>query len=135
MPLTDPYVAPDGKLEQIYENVVLLRPGRYQHPLGLRPVALSLGKPVTPPGMELHGEADGVIFYRTDGILGFHVPVLFDHFIAQHGGAKISGNPLGEITTISAACSVSVSKTIVWYMTAVPPKVCRCVWRRSVWNT
>lgn len=102
MPLTDPYVAADGKLEQIYENVVLFSDQEDTSTLGLRPVALLLGKPVTPPGMELHGEGDGVIFYRTDGILGFHVPVLFDHFIAQHGGREISGNPLGEITTISA---------------------------------
>ena len=102
MPLTDPYVAPDGNLEQIYENVVLFSPQEDTSSLRLRPVALLLGTPVTPPGMELNGEAEGVVFYRTDGILGYHVPVLFDHFIAQHGGREISGNPLGEIITISS---------------------------------
>jgi len=101
MPLTDPYVAADGNLEQIYENVVLFSAQEDTSSLQLRPVALLLGTPVTPPGMEMHGEAEGLVFYRTDGILGYHVPVLFDHFIAQHGGREISGNPLGEITTIS----------------------------------
>lgn len=101
MPLTDPYAAADGKQEQIYENVVLFSDQEDTSTLGLRPVTLMLGKPVTPPGMELHGEAEGVVFYRTDGILGYHVPVLFDHFIAQHGGREVSGNPVGEITTIS----------------------------------
>jgi len=101
MPLTDPYVAPDGNLEQIYENVVLTSPPDDTASLQLRPVARLLGLPEIPPGMELHGQSDGVVFYRTDGILGYHVPMLFDYFIAQHGGREISGNPLGEITPLS----------------------------------
>lgn len=97
MPLTDPYTAADGNLEQIYENVVLTSPKDDTGNLQLRPVSRLLGIPVSPPGMELKGQAEGVVFYRTDGILGFHVPLIFDYFIAQHGGREISGSPLGEI--------------------------------------
>jgi hypothetical protein len=103
MPLTDPYTAPDGSLEQIYENVVLFSSKESPGTLQLRPVARLLGMAAAPPGMELQGAQEGMTFYRTDGILGFHVPLLFDYFIAQHGGREISGSPLGEMDTISAA--------------------------------
>jgi hypothetical protein len=98
MPLTNPYVAPDGNLEQIYENVVLYSPQEDTSSLQLRPVALLLGVPVHPPGPELRSQAEGVVFYPTDGDLGYHVPLVFDYFIAQHGGREISGKPLGEIS-------------------------------------
>ena len=98
MPLTEPYVAPDGNLEQIYENVVLFSPQEDTSSLQLRPVALLLGVPADPPGPELRSQAEGVAFYPTDGDLGYHVPLVFDYFIAQHGGSEISGKPLGEIS-------------------------------------
>ncbi len=98
MPLTEPFVAPDGNLEQIYENVVLYSPQEDTSSLQLRPVALLLGVPVDPPGPELRSQAEGVVFYPTEGDLGYHVPLVFDYFIAQHGGREISGKPLGEIS-------------------------------------
>jgi hypothetical protein len=101
MPLTDPYLAADGNLEQIYENVVLFVPQGDSAGLRLRPVALELGMPVAPPGPQLYSEEQGVVFYGVDGGLGYHVPLLFDQFLAQHGGREISGKPLAEISQIS----------------------------------
>src|SRR5574340_136397 len=100
MPLTNPYLAADGNLEQIYENVVLYSPADNTNALSLRPIALALGMPVSPPGPRLFDESQGMVFYGVDGDLGYHVPLQFDHFIAQHGGREISGKPLAEIKDI-----------------------------------
>lgn len=103
MPLTDPYMAPDGNLEQIYENVVLYSPPDDTGNLRLRPTALMLGMPATQPGSRQYDESQGMVFYPVDGDLGFHVPLQFDHFIAQHGGQEISGKPLSEVAQVKGS--------------------------------
>jgi len=102
MPLTDPIIADDGNLEQIYENVVLFSPPDNTTALRLRPIALTLGMPVAAPGPKAYDESQGVVFYAVDGELGYHVPLPFDYFIAQHGGREISGKPLAEIAQLDA---------------------------------
>ena len=42
-----------------------------------------------------------MVFYAVDGSLGFHVPQLFDDFIADHGGTAISGMPIAEVSEAS----------------------------------
>ena len=58
-----------------------------------------LGMITVPPGEEKYGLEDNVRFYYTDteNDLGYHVPILFDQFIAQHGGDEISGDPIADL--------------------------------------
>ncbi len=98
--LTNPYLAPDGKLEQVYENVILAAPPDDLNSVNLRDLPVQLGMPSSPPGLQAYSESQGVVFYAVDGELGYHVPLAFDHFIAQHGGREICGNPLGEVTQL-----------------------------------
>lgn len=98
--LTNPYTAPDGRIEQVYENVVLSAPPDDLNNVNLRNLPVQLGMPSTAPAAQIYGEAQGVVFYAVDGELGYHVPMLFDHFIALHGGREISGIPLADIAQI-----------------------------------
>ncbi len=98
--LTNPYLAADGKLEQVYENVILAAPPEDLNSVSLRSLPVMLGMPTSPPGVQVYGEGQGVVFYAVEGELGYHVPLAFDHFIAQHGGREISGNPLAEVTQL-----------------------------------
>lgn len=102
MALTNPYITAEGRLEQIYENVVLSAPLDDPNSVSLRSLPLQLGMPVSPPGPKVYSEANGVAFYTVDGDLGYHVPLPFDHFIAQHGGREISGKPLAEVAKLEA---------------------------------
>lgn len=97
-PLTLPFVAPDGNVEQVYENAVLYAPsGDFSSPR-LRPVPQTIGIPPTPLGLD--GEKQGMVFYEIENGLGFHVPEIFDRFIAQHGGREISGPPIQALEMI-----------------------------------
>lgn len=96
LPLTHPYLAADGFREQVYENVVLYAPPDNPNAVRLRPVARLSGMPVGQPMPRRYSEADGVVFYPLEGENGFHVPLVFDRFIASHGGIEISGIPLSE---------------------------------------
>lgn len=100
--LSEPYQASDGLLEQVYENVILAAPPDDLNRVMLRSLPVLLGMPVSAPGPRVYSEADGVVFYGIEGELGFHVPLPFDHFIAQHGGREISGNPIGEVVLLDA---------------------------------
>lgn len=101
MPLTEPYMAADGSLEQIYENVVLYSPPDDTNNMRLRPTAMTMGMPAAAPGAKLYDESQGMVFYPVEGDLGYHVPLQFDHFIAQHGGREISGKPLAEMQQVN----------------------------------
>jgi hypothetical protein len=95
-PLTQPYIAQDGNLEQVYENVVVYGPKETPVNIHLRPLARKLGMVTADPGPKKFGVDQNVIFYKTTGDLGYHVPMVFDSFLSQHGGKAISGNPIAD---------------------------------------
>jgi hypothetical protein len=95
-PLTEPYTAPDGNLEQVYENVVMYSAPDDPSTLHLRNLPILLGMTTTPPGPKVYGLKENMVFYPVNDDLGYHVPVMFDHFIAEHGGMEISGEPIAE---------------------------------------
>ena len=99
-PQGDSYIAADGNREQIFENVVIFAPPDNLNNIQFRPLAEMLGMIAVPPGEEKYGLEDNVRFYYTDtdNNLGYHVPILFDQFIAQHGGDEISGDPIADLT-------------------------------------
>jgi hypothetical protein len=99
--ITDEYATPDGYLEQVYENVVLVvdpaQPGR---PF-LRAVSERLGyraDPLNAPGPNPEDH-----FYAIQGQRGYTIPKRFYEYIAQHSGFEVSGAPIGEITRVGEA--------------------------------
>jgi hypothetical protein len=96
MPISEPYVAADGFLEQVFENVVVYAPVGEPGEMLFRPLPFLVGIPAIQPGPRRYGVAENVIFYATDGELGYHVPIVFDEFISSHGGTQLSGKPIGD---------------------------------------
>ncbi|HEY9087697.1 MAG TPA: hypothetical protein VIO36_05970 [Anaerolineaceae bacterium] len=99
-PLTGAYYTPDGSLEQVYERIVLFADPNNPASARLRPTAIILGKAFTLP-VERRDDPR-LVFYPVQGNLGYNVPVVFDHFIAMHGGKEISGPPISELFTVSS---------------------------------
>jgi hypothetical protein len=97
VPLTQPYIAADGMEEQVYENAVVYAPVNNLSKVNLRPLSSLLNIPQSEPGARKYSTSDGMVFYATDGLRGYHVPLVFDDFIAAHGGLDYSGNPIGEV--------------------------------------
>ena len=62
----------------------------------MRPLPLDLGMIKADPGPKLYGNQNGVVFYAVDDELGYHVPIIFDKFVTEHGGLELSGNPIAE---------------------------------------
>jgi hypothetical protein len=94
-PLTQPYIAGDGSLEQVYENVVLYSPPGDTSQVRLRSTPAQIGVPAA--DMVPDSDAHGMIFYPIQENLGYQVPELFDQFIAAHGGPEISGRPINAV--------------------------------------
>ncbi len=101
-PLTTPYKAADGSLEQVLDKVVVYVPKDNPTTLRLRPLALALNLPYSEPGLQRYGQKENMVFYVVKGSLGYHVPVVFDRFIASHGGTEISGKPLSDPYEVTA---------------------------------
>ncbi len=95
-PLSEPYIAADGNLEQVYASIVLFRD--YQNGLvRLRPLPVLLGMLTGEPGPQLYGKENGMVFYAVRDGLGFHVPLAFDQFLTDHGGTSVSGDPISDV--------------------------------------
>jgi hypothetical protein len=95
-PLAEPVQTGDGFIEQVYENAVIYAPVDNPNAIALRPLAKILNMPMHQPVTKKYDRRDNVIFYPVKGELGFHVPIVFDEFIARHGGAETSGQPISE---------------------------------------
>lgn len=98
-PISDEYVTPDGYQEQVFENVVMVADPNQPGGVFLRAVPERLGylpeSPVEPQ------EISGMIFFptRVDG-KGYHIPTVFNEYIAQHGGQEIFGHPIDQYRLI-----------------------------------
>ncbi len=98
--LSEPFVTDDGMLVQVYENAVPCAPQDQPQAFRLCPVAKWLNMPETAPGPKIFTEQNGVYFYPTQGDQGYHVPIVFDKFIATHGSKEISGQPIAEVMPV-----------------------------------
>lgn len=100
-PLTQPYIAKDGFLEQVYTNAILYSPAEDPEKIALRALPELLGIPREEPVAQLHNSGENVVFYPVKDELGFHVPSVFDAFVIAHGGRKFSGDPISETIEVS----------------------------------
>ncbi len=95
-PLTQPYIGSDGNLEQVLEKVVVYVPKDNPATIRFRTISVLLNLPYSDPTPQRFGLKDNMVFYAVNGNLGYHVPVLFDQFLATHGGSEIAGKPLSD---------------------------------------
>jgi len=95
-PITKPFQAKDGATEQVLDNVAYYIPADDPSTIRLRPLALLLHIRQEAPGPQKYGRDQGMAFYPVQGALGYHVPIVFDAFIAAHGGIALAGNPTSD---------------------------------------
>ena len=105
-PLTAVYVAPDGKYEKVYENVVLVSDPESPARVYFRPITQSLG--IQPGNPVPKGDEQGSYFFPVKDELGYNVRGYFMDYITAHGGMENSGMPISEeirkSNTISRQC-------------------------------
>jgi hypothetical protein len=98
-PLSEAYQAVDGKLEQIFENVVLMDDPNDSSGVRLRPVEGMLG--VTPDQLESDSKDPASTFYPVQGDQGYNVPNFLMDYINQHGGLDVTGSPISTYSQLN----------------------------------
>jgi hypothetical protein len=93
--LSGPYRAPDGKLEVIFENLVLAAQEEGSQDAFARPIVEMLG--IQPQPLVQCQDNALVVCLPGEGGLGHNVPVYFNAYISQHGGLDLSGYPITEV--------------------------------------
>ncbi len=93
--LTEAYVAPDGMVEKVYENVVLAADPKNGNQVSLRDLPEAVGVLKQPPVGNNH--ISGMAFYPSQGELGYNIPQAFLAYIMAHGGIETSGPPITEL--------------------------------------
>jgi hypothetical protein len=97
-PLSQPYLATDGRLEQIYENVVLAVDPNDMSTVSLRDLPLRIG--LTPQPLAVPSTDELMVFLQLDPndiSLGHNIPRPFLEYVAMHGGTELSGPPISEL--------------------------------------
>lgn len=96
-PLSQPYRAADGMLEQVYENVVLAVDPNNLRTISLRPLPTLVG---IQTGLFVLPASDPLMAFVTldsANNLGHNIPRPFLEYIAAHGGNELAGQPIGEL--------------------------------------
>lgn len=92
--LAGPYQTADGSIEVIYRNLVLYAQSEEDARATPRPILALLG--VAPEPMTTRLDNANLMFYGLSGDLGYNVPLVFNDYIAEHGGYEIFGQPISE---------------------------------------
>ncbi|MGW8251118.1 MAG: hypothetical protein ACWGO1_10790, partial [Anaerolineales bacterium] len=106
--LTAPSLAADGRVEQVYENLVMATDLQTPNDVRLMPLPEVVG--VLREAPDLPNPAPGMSFVPTEGNLGYNVPLQFDQFINSYGGYAFIGLP---ITHVSRPDSTSFEQCFV----------------------
>jgi len=93
--LSSPYTGDDGKIEKIYENIVLSYDPSSPGAIFLRPISEKVG--VLPQHLVTASTMNGMVFWPIEGDKGHNVPQPFIDYMAAHGGVEVFGAPLGEV--------------------------------------
>jgi hypothetical protein len=93
--LTEAHTAPDGLLEVIFDNLVLVADPAGSGRVQARPIVEALNIQPHPPVARV--DDPRLDFYPVAGDLGHNIPVIFTDYLAQHGSLDISGPPITEI--------------------------------------
>jgi hypothetical protein len=91
--LTEAYATPDGKWEQILENVVLVADSRINpQSVTLRPMSEKVHIMVEAPRSPV--EDPQMYFYPVQENKGYEIPLYFWDYIQKHGGVQVIGVPI-----------------------------------------
>lgn len=114
-PLTDPYLAEDGALEQVYERAVVYSPDGSEQGAALRPIGSWLGPAAesVPPA-----EAPGTIYFDETG---HNVQWAFADFYRAHAGRRLFGLPLGESSLQGEVMVQRFENAVLTYRFDLPP--------------
>jgi hypothetical protein len=93
--LTDSYQGPDGRMEQVFENVVLVENADDQAGIALRPLPESVG--ILPEPMVSDSHDNDLLFFPVEGGKGFYMPRYFNDYILQHAGFGVAGPPINGL--------------------------------------
>jgi hypothetical protein len=116
-PLSDPYPASDGALEQAYERAVLFAPADSPGEVRLRPLGATIGPASLP--VVASSETVGLYFPQT----GHYVLWAFADFFRSHGGEKVLGLPLDEAAPIKGVLTQRFENAILEYHYELPPQL------------
>jgi hypothetical protein len=97
--LTEAFKAPDGKIEKIFENVVLTADPNNGNQVTLRQLPENVGVLVQPAAST--SGTHGMVFYPVKGEKGYDIPQAFLDFIMAHGGIETSGPPISQLSLTS----------------------------------
>lgn len=93
--LTEAYISPEGRIEQIFENIVLYTDPDHPGKVFLRPISEKLG--ILPEPMVSPNFDSEMNFYPVQGEKGYNIPGYFLDYLAFHGGIEVSGSPISEL--------------------------------------
>lgn len=114
VPLSDPHLAPDGSLEQVYERAVLYSPSGPPAEVRLRPLGRGLGS--ADPAIPMPADPQAPYFAET----GHTVGLAFTDFFVDHGGEEVIGLPLGEASAADAVLSQRFENVVLQYRFDLP---------------
>lgn len=96
--LKEGYTTPDGYLEQVFANIVLISDPAQPERIMLRPITVRLG--IHPDPLENPALDEETEFYSLQGDLGYNVLKAFSDYISYHGGQEASGPPISRLTNL-----------------------------------
>lgn len=114
VPLSDPHLAPDGSLEQVYERAVLFSPSGTPAEVYLRPLGRALGPVDTANPRPADPQAP--YFAET----GHSIGLAFTDFFVDHGGQAVVGKPLGEASATDGVFSQRFENMVLVYRFDLP---------------
>jgi hypothetical protein len=93
---TEPYLAPDGSLQQIFDNLVMVVNPQYPDTVHLLPLSEKLG--LMGDALQPLASDTALYFYPVQGSLGYNVPPYFIDYIQKHGGMELVGAPVSQLS-------------------------------------
>ncbi len=98
--ISEAYQTPDGFTEQVYENLVLALDA--SQPARIFPRAITTRLGYHPEPLRTRRLEEGYYFYEIQEGMGYNIPSHFWEYISKHGGAEVSGPPIGEIAQVKS---------------------------------
>lgn len=93
---TEPYLAQDGSLQQIYDNLAMAVNPQNPDSVHLLPLPEKLG--LMGDALQTPAIDTALYFYPVQGGLGYNVPPYFIDYIQKHGGMEFVGAPVSQLS-------------------------------------
>jgi hypothetical protein len=93
---SEPYLAPDGSLQQIFDNLVMVLNPQYPDTVDLLPLSEKLG--LMGDALQTPPIDTSLYFYPVQGGLGYNIPPYFIDYIQKHGGMELVGAPVSQLS-------------------------------------